>query len=40
MVYELAKRMEAGLAVETVLAQGSTFTLFLPVQDASGPSQA
>ena len=40
MVYELAKRMEAGLAVETVLAQGSTFTLFLPAQDANSPSQA
>jgi len=40
MVYELAKRMEAGLAVETVLDKGSTFTLILPIRDASGPSQA
>jgi signal transduction histidine kinase len=31
MVYELAKKMEAGLAVESVLDQGSTFTLILPV---------
>src|ERR1019366_413683 len=35
MVYELAKKMEAGLAVETVLDQGSTFTLILPVRDSS-----
>lgn len=31
MVYELAKKLEAGLAVETVVGQGSTFTLLLPV---------
>jgi signal transduction histidine kinase len=31
MVYELAKKMEAGLAVESVVEQGSTFTLILPV---------
>ena len=31
MVYELAKKMEAGIAVETVVDQGSTFTLILPV---------
>jgi signal transduction histidine kinase len=31
MVYELAKKMEAGLAVESVPGQGSTFTLILPV---------
>ena len=29
-VYELAKKMKAGLAVESVLGQGSTFTLILP----------
>jgi signal transduction histidine kinase/ligand-binding sensor domain-containing protein len=33
MVYELAKKMEAGLAVESAVGQGSTFTLILPVQD-------
>jgi signal transduction histidine kinase len=33
MVYELAKKMEAGLAVESVEDQGSTFTLILPVRD-------
>ncbi len=32
MVYELAKKMEAGLAVESVVGQGSTFTLILPVR--------
>lgn len=35
MAYELAKRMEAGLAVESVVGQGSVFTLVLPVKDAS-----
>lgn len=34
MVYELAKQMGAGLAVESVVGRGSTFTLILPV---SGP---
>jgi signal transduction histidine kinase len=33
MVYELARQMEAGLAVESVVNQGSTFTLILPVRD-------
>jgi signal transduction histidine kinase len=33
MVYELAKKMEAGLAVESVAGQGSTFTLILPVRE-------
>jgi signal transduction histidine kinase len=32
MVYELARKMEAGLAVESVLNQGSTFTLILPAR--------
>ena len=32
MVYELAKKMEAGLAVESVPGQGSTFTLILPLK--------
>jgi signal transduction histidine kinase len=29
MVYQLAGKMEAGLAVESALDQGSTFTLIL-----------
>ena len=33
MVYEFAKKIEAGLAVESVVDQGSTFTLIVPVQD-------
>ena len=33
MVYELAKKMAAGLAVESVVDQGSTFMLILPVQN-------
>ncbi len=33
MVYELAKKLEAGLAVESVVGQGSTFTLILPVRE-------
>jgi signal transduction histidine kinase len=32
MVYELAKKMEAGLAVESEPGAGSTFTLILPVK--------
>jgi hypothetical protein len=32
MVYELAKKMDAGLAVESVVDQGSTFTLVIPLQ--------
>jgi signal transduction histidine kinase len=32
MVYELALKMEAGLAVETRMGSGSTFTLLLPVK--------
>jgi signal transduction histidine kinase len=31
MVYELAKKMSAGLAVESTVGEGSTFTLILPV---------
>jgi len=40
MVYELARKMEAGLAVESVVDQGSTFTLILPVRSSSGPAGA
>jgi signal transduction histidine kinase len=37
MVYELAKKMEAGLAVDSVVGQGSTFTLILPLPDLHSP---
>ncbi len=33
MAHELARKMEAGLAVESVVGQGSTFMLILPVRD-------
>jgi signal transduction histidine kinase/ligand-binding sensor domain-containing protein len=33
MVYELAKKMEAGLAVESAVNEGSVFTLVVPVKD-------
>jgi len=33
MVYELSRKMEAGLHVETAVGQGSTFMLILPVRD-------
>jgi len=33
MVYELAKKTQVGLAVESVVNQGSTFTLILPAQN-------
>jgi signal transduction histidine kinase len=33
MVYELAKKMDAGLRVESTLNHGSTFTLILPVTE-------
>ena len=39
MVYELAKRMGAGLAVGSVVDQGSVFTLILPVKDLSAEQQ-
>jgi signal transduction histidine kinase len=32
MAYELARKMEAGLAVESMPGQGSTFTLILPLK--------
>jgi signal transduction histidine kinase len=35
MVYELAKKMEAGIAVESVVNNGSVFTLILPVRTAA-----
>jgi signal transduction histidine kinase/ligand-binding sensor domain-containing protein len=39
MVYELAKKMEAGLAVESVVDQGSLFTLILPVREMPADSR-
>jgi two-component system, cell cycle sensor histidine kinase and response regulator CckA len=38
MVYELAKNLEAGLAVESVVGQGSTFTIILPIPQATAHS--
>jgi signal transduction histidine kinase len=35
MVYELAKKLNAGLSVESTVDVGSTFTLILPVKDLS-----
>jgi signal transduction histidine kinase/sugar lactone lactonase YvrE len=40
MVYELAKKMEAGLAVESAVDQGSTFTLILPVYNPEKTPEA
>jgi signal transduction histidine kinase/ligand-binding sensor domain-containing protein len=36
MVYELAKKLGAGLAVESAVSRGSTFSLILPVRDLPG----
>ncbi len=35
MVYELSKKLEAGLSVESVVNQGSVFTLILPVKNST-----
>ncbi len=35
IVYELAKKMEAGLALDTTVGQGSVFSLFLPAHPES-----
>ena len=40
MVYELAKKMEAGLAVESIVQQGSTFTLIIPANLQGLPKEA
>jgi signal transduction histidine kinase len=40
MVYELAKKMDAGLAVESVVDQGSTFTLILPLREPDAQTRA
>jgi signal transduction histidine kinase len=39
MVYELAKKLGAGLAVESVVGRGSTFKLILPVRDLAQESK-
>ncbi|HWY78472.1 MAG TPA: ATP-binding protein, partial [Verrucomicrobiae bacterium] len=39
MVYELAKKMDAGLSVESGVNRGSTFTLILPVREQSVESR-
>jgi len=40
MVYELAKKIDAGVAVESAVNQGSTFSLILPLQPAAPESGA
>ena len=40
MVYELARKLEAGLAVASAVDQGSTFTLILPVQGPTVKSRS
>jgi signal transduction histidine kinase len=40
MVYELARRMGAGLAVQSIVDQGSTFTLLVPVSPLPQPPSA
>lgn len=40
MVYELARKLEAGLCVESIVDVGSTFTLILPVRDLTEKDKA
>ena len=40
MVYELARKLEAGLAVASAVDQGSTFTLILPVRGPTVKSRS
>jgi signal transduction histidine kinase len=40
MVYELAKKLGAGLAVESVVDQGSTFTLILPAESRTQSNES
>ena len=40
MAYELARKLQAGLAVESVVNQGSTFTLILAVRDLPPEAKA
>src|SRR5205823_8948947 len=39
MVYDLAKKMDAGLAVESTINEGSRFTLVLPIREAESTSK-
>ena len=39
MVYELAKKLEAGIAVESVVNNGSVFMLILPVQNVAAQTK-
>jgi two-component system, cell cycle sensor histidine kinase and response regulator CckA len=40
MVYELARQLDCGLAVESTLGVGSTFILIIPVRDLPMDSKA
>jgi signal transduction histidine kinase/ligand-binding sensor domain-containing protein len=40
MVYELAKKLDAGIAVESIVNNGSVFTLILPVQSVTTANAA
>jgi signal transduction histidine kinase len=40
MVYEFAKKLNAGLAVESIVGEGSTFTLILPAGQSVAQSLA
>ncbi len=40
MVYELARKLGAGLGVESVVGHGSTFTLLLPLRELQSPVSA
>jgi signal transduction histidine kinase len=40
IVYELAKKMEAGLALESSVGQGSIFSLYLPAKLGDGTHNA
>ena len=40
IVYELAKKMEAGLALESTVGQGSVFSLILPAVAKVEPAPA
>ena len=40
MVYELARKMGCGLAVESAVGKGSTFTILLPVRDLPADAPA
>ena len=39
MVYQLATTLGAGLTVKSVVGQGSTFTVLLPVRASKAPTE-